>query len=282
MTYEDTAKIIKLIMATYESFYRNSDKNATTDRVRAWYDILRDENAAEVAMAVKAYISTDTSGYPPDIGKITDWIYSLHNPDEMTEQEAWNKVLKAACNSAYHAEDEFEKLPPILQNIVGTPNYLRDIARTNADSIQVAASNFMRSYKAKAKAAKEQAKLPNDVKKLIASIASTKSLDRLTEQATPKAIGTQGNVLALETVEQERQLEHAAKLEQKKALIGLQLASVPNKASEGELTDWTEKKQEALEKLNAYKIPTVDKLPADWYDPKEDAEWQNYLDENKK
>lgn len=40
---------------------------------------------------------------------------------------------------------------------------------------------------------------------------------------------------------------------------------------------WPQKEKTTDEKLYDEKIPTVDKLPFDWYDPDEDAEWEAYL-----
>jgi len=255
MTIEDAAKIMQVITAAYESFYRGSSPEIAKSRLRLWYDVFRDDDAVEVGMAVKAYIISDTSGYPPDVGKIKDYIYRLHNPEELTEQEAWNLVYDAACNGAYHAQDEFKKLPPIIQKIIGSASYIRDVSRMSSDTLSVTASNFMRSYKARAAKEREYSKYPLDIKAFAEQIAQAKSFDRLTDKATPKAIPAQ-DTPTLESAKQEQiqaQLNNATQ----RAVLDLRqakekLKQLEQKESSRELTDWTEKKQKAREMLERY------------------------------
>ena len=88
---------------------------------------------------------------------------------EMSELEAWNKVYKAICNSSYHAQEEFDNLPPLIQKIVVSPNQLAEWGRCDIEEVNtVIQSNFMRSYKAKSGQQKEFNRLPSDVKQQIA------------------------------------------------------------------------------------------------------------------
>jgi hypothetical protein len=84
-------------------------------------------------------------------------MYRGTQPNEMTEAEAWALVRKAASNSFYgQAAKEFDKLPPILQRLVGTPNQLRDWGMMDSNEFNtVVASNFQRSYRARVKSDKE-------------------------------------------------------------------------------------------------------------------------------
>jgi CRISPR/Cas system endoribonuclease Cas6 (RAMP superfamily) len=87
----------------------------------------------------------------------------------MTEMEAWQMVKSAI--SYYNAAETFERLPPILKRIVGSPNQLREWAIMEAEKFDtVVQSNFMRSYKALAAQERERAMLPESTRQMIAGL----------------------------------------------------------------------------------------------------------------
>ncbi len=93
--------------------------------------------------AVKAFVATDTKGFPPSVGQIKQRLVQLKMPDMPDEAEAWKQVWVAIQSSAYHSKEEFEKLHPIVQRVVGQPEMLKAWAMEKADDIQtVIASNF--------------------------------------------------------------------------------------------------------------------------------------------
>ena len=101
----------------------------------------------------------------------------------MTEAEAWGMVAQALRNSIYGAREEFEKFPPIVKRIVGSPSQLREWGMMDSETVHsVVASNFQRSYKAIAQREKELAKLPPDVKALVGKLTEGKKLDALPEK----------------------------------------------------------------------------------------------------
>ena len=101
------------------------------------------------------------------IGK--EKIALITEPQSMTEMEAWRRVREAI--SYYNATENFQRLPPIIQKILGSPSQLRDWATMEAETVDsVIQSNFMRSYTAKVRAEKEFTALPESAKNLIESI----------------------------------------------------------------------------------------------------------------
>lgn len=182
MTVEETLAIMSVLKAAYPAYYRDMSRNDAEAVVSLWAEMFKDENAVEVTMAVKAFICTDTKGFPPNIATIKNYIYKLNHKDEMTEIEAWGYVSRALKNSLYNSAMEFEKLPPIVQRLVGSHNQLKEWAVMDSDMVNsVVASNFQRSYKARATSEKEYLSLPTDVKNAMGLIANKMSLDRLIE-----------------------------------------------------------------------------------------------------
>ena len=135
-----------------------------------WEDMFKDDSFQLVTAAVKALIATDSKGYPPHIGAVKESISKLVRGVQLTEMEAWVLVKKAI--SAYATREDFEKLPPAVQRAVGGSSQLVIWALTDASSLPVIMSNFMRSYRTAADAESEIAKLPGDVKAIMGSIGS--------------------------------------------------------------------------------------------------------------
>lgn len=168
MTRDDVIKIMSVLRGAYPHFYRDISKQEAYDTINLWTDMFSNDDASIVAAAVKSLIDGDDKGFPPTIGQVKAKMRLLVGSDELTEAEAWNLVSKAVKNGLYGAVEEFEKLPPAVNRIVGSPSQLRDWASMDSDTLHsVVASNFQRSYKVVATREKEIAALPDDVKKLI-------------------------------------------------------------------------------------------------------------------
>lgn len=164
MTRDETIKLLMVIQSAYPNF-KPPDKTVAVD---TWYTMLRDMDYNVVQMGLRAYITSDTSGFAPSIGQLINTIYLTQNPQELNEMEAWALVSKALRNGYYGAVEEFDNLPPLVQKAVGTPDNLRNWSQTNTESVEnVIQSNFMRSYRTVVKREEEIKKMPADVQALI-------------------------------------------------------------------------------------------------------------------
>lgn len=180
MTREETLDLLSVLKAAYPNFYRDMTRKDADHVIELWFEMFKDEPAGLVALAVKRHIATDTKGFPPHIGAIKDAIVKIQQPDEMTEIEAWNMVRKAIRSYSWDAKEQFDKLPPVLQRLVGSPNQLQEWAKMDEDVVaSVVASNFQRSYKARAANEREYLALPADVKGAMEQIAAGMKLPEL-------------------------------------------------------------------------------------------------------
>jgi hypothetical protein len=160
MTREETKKIIRIICATYPNFKPND----LTETIDTWDFLLEEYTYQEISLALKAYIATSTSGFAPSIGQLIEKVRNISCGAELSEMEAWALVSDALRNSSYHAEEEFAKLPEVVQKAVGSPNLLRSWATTDERSIEnVVQSNFMRTYRAELSRKREVQTMPKDV-----------------------------------------------------------------------------------------------------------------------
>lgn len=166
MTRDETINILMSIQAAYPSF-KVPDKTVT---VNTWYSLLRDYEYSQVSAALKKYIQTNKSSFAPSIGQIIDEISDIYSENEENEMEAWILVQKAIRNSTYHADEEFAKLPEIVQKAVSHPRQLQEWAiMENIDgrAWNVMQSNFMRTYRAEVEKEKNMRKLSPDLLNLI-------------------------------------------------------------------------------------------------------------------
>lgn len=163
MTREETVKIIRIMVDSYPN-YKPNDISETVD---VWQMMLSDYDYNLVAMALKAYILSDTSGFAPSIGQLVSKIQTITKPHELSEMEAWSLVSKAIRNSGYNSVEEFAKLPPVVQKAVGLPDQLRTWALDENYNEQVVSSNFMRCYRTELARHEELSKMPEEIKALI-------------------------------------------------------------------------------------------------------------------
>lgn len=164
MTREETVKIIRIMVDSYPNYKPNN----ISETVDVWNMMLSDYDYNLVAMALKVYILSDTSGFAPNIGQLVAKIQLLTKPQELSEMEAWSLVSKAIRNSCYNSVEEFANLPPLVQKAVGTPDNLRNWAVSDYRTIEsVIQSNFLRTYGTVVKRESEINCMPNDIKALI-------------------------------------------------------------------------------------------------------------------
>lgn len=140
--------------------------------VETWNAVLEDYSYPVVCAGVKAYIASDTNGFPPSPGQIIENIHKLTEKPEnrLNESEAWALVYKALRNGLYGAESEFEKLPPLVQRAVGSPDVLRQWAQE--ENVNVTQSNFERSYRNATQRHVEERKIPQSVRMLLDDMTS--------------------------------------------------------------------------------------------------------------
>lgn len=179
MTREETKAILSVLKAAYPRFYIDKTKEELTDVLDLWSAAFVDVDAFLITESVKALILT--SKWPPVIADVAEKILLLTRPPDMTESEAWNLIQKAIQSATYYAQENFNKLPPILQRLVGSPNQLREWAQMEQVPLEVASSNFKRSYTMRVKQEREYQVLPSSNKQIISGLMGKFNMPSLAE-----------------------------------------------------------------------------------------------------
>lgn len=185
MNRTETLKIMSVLKAAYPQFYAKQTKEDLDSIVHLWESAFCDESYPLVANAIMALIKTRVSNFPPSIGELNQMIQQISQPEEMSEGEAWAMVYKAICSANYHAAENFERLPPTIQRIVGSPKQLQDWAMMDSDTVNsVVASNLQRSFKAVSKKERDYQALPSSVKGYMEKLSGQMELNKLTDKIT--------------------------------------------------------------------------------------------------
>lgn len=185
MTKKEMAEIIAIMQANYPDDFRGMSDMAMNGKINLWFMQFREDDYKEVLAAVMAHIATDTNRFMPPVGVIKAKLVEIRLPEELTPQEAWDLIAKATRNSTYNAQAEFEKLPPVVQKLVGSPMQLKEWASMDTDTLQsVVASNFQRSYRVRASKEREFMALPPAVQQEMTRIAAGFKMPGLPEEKT--------------------------------------------------------------------------------------------------
>lgn len=161
MTFREFGKFADAL----KTYFPRDNLLPTERAMSLWYEELKDIPYQTAYMALRKYVSINK--FSPTIADIREQAAELSQSDkDLNEAVAWALVWKAICNSGYHSEEEFEKLPPIIQKTVHTPSQLREWATledSDGKTYTVLQSNFMRAYRTECQKRQECRKLSPEI-----------------------------------------------------------------------------------------------------------------------
>lgn len=167
----ETIKITSVLHAAYPIHYRGMTKAVAESMVELWQVCFAEESYSRVGNALRAFILSDTKGFPPVPGQIKELMERMSGDTKiMSDMEAWATVRKAIRNSNYHAREEFDLLPELVKSVVVTPENLIEWAKLDSKEVStIIQSNFIKSYRMAVERQKELARMPEDISKLMQS-----------------------------------------------------------------------------------------------------------------
>ena len=184
MTKKEMAQIFAFMQLNYPDDFRDKSDEVVNAKINLWLMSFRDDDYTDVLTAVMAHINTDTNRFMPPVGVIKAKLVDIRTGEELTELEAWGLVQKALRNSSYNSGEEFAKLPPVIQRLVGDPMQLKEWASLEDKALTVVASNFQRSYKVRAASEREFLALPSAVQETMTKIAASMKMPELPKPIT--------------------------------------------------------------------------------------------------
>ena len=153
-----------------KTYFPRDNVLPTEKSMQLWYSELKDIPYQLAHTALRKYVSTNK--FAPTIADIREQVAELNNQneEELNETAAWSLVLKAIRRSTYYSNEEFAKLPPVVQRAVSSPRQLREWAMledVDGKTLTVIQSNFQRTFRAEQQRERERSKLSPDVLKLM-------------------------------------------------------------------------------------------------------------------
>ena len=178
MTKDETKKLLMMIEAAYpQSKFENP-----AETIAAWHFLLEEYSANVVMAAFQIYVKTNNTGFAPSVSQIIGCMHKPSEVEQLSEGEAWNMVKRAIQDSAYHSEERFNELPPIIQRCVGSANMLFQWGQTDSDTVNtVIMSNFQRTYRAVLSKQDFNNKVPEQISDVVKGLADKLSGERMIE-----------------------------------------------------------------------------------------------------
>ena len=161
---------LKILVKAMKAVYTKTDFIPDQDAFDVWYAMLKDLDYKILTNAIQSLMMT--SPFPPTIADVRN-AATKFMPDmketEMPELEAWGRVKKAIRNATYNAQEEYDRLPVLLQRTVGSPANLTTWAQMDSETLNsVEQSHFLRAYRTIVEREKELRRMSPVMQKLIA------------------------------------------------------------------------------------------------------------------
>ena len=190
MTVEDAKKLLFTISVGFSNFRPTADPD---DMAKLWAHELRAYPYDAVSAALDAFIQSDTTNRPPGIGQLIQLIAKKKDDTELNAQEAWSLARNAIGRGGYNAEEEFNKLPVLVQKAIGTPGNIHRLSQTDTGTVEsVEKSHFIRTYNTLMDREMQRRKIPEDAQKVLGMTAPEKKYIAVndTNQIEEKREGT--------------------------------------------------------------------------------------------
>lgn len=183
MTLEETKKILMTANALFPAWKVENPE----ETIQAWHWALGEYTAESVMAAMQIFVKTRNSAFAPSPSELIDCMHAPSKHEQLSESEAWYMVKQAIQGANYNAEENYEKLPPIVQKAVGGSTMLRQWAMTDSDEVNtVIMSNFQRAYRALAEREQFEKKVPEQISSVVKGIGEKTDKTKAIEVKTGK------------------------------------------------------------------------------------------------
>lgn len=172
MTREETTSVLKILKVSYPAFYSKFSRDDMVAVLDLWTEMFADDDIRVVKVALFKLIETH-KGYPPDIAALKEKIRELvvAATGELTDEELWQMLRKAASNGYYGAREEFDRLPRVVQRYLGSPSALRDLAVLDEKTLNtVTKGQFLKQIVSLRERQEFADSLPEGVKEAVARL----------------------------------------------------------------------------------------------------------------
>ncbi len=179
MTEIEALKVLRYIEAAYPTGRQAQEARGMAANAAVWADMLQEYPISIVMAAVKTFIASSGSPFPPTISQIIQTIRELHNykiKAAIDSNEAWTMVLKAMNNAPDRIGAAYDELPDSVKKALGANRSegINNLHRWgyNSDTKtleSVIGTRFRKRYEKQEEAREQWAKIPAQIRKQIAA-----------------------------------------------------------------------------------------------------------------
>lgn len=180
MTEIEAKKVLAILRVAYPMMYRDSTKTDIDLAVSLWATMFADDSIDIVVAAVKAWIATDTKGFPPVIGQIKTEVFKLTDAAyAISADEAWGiarTTMRTIGCSLYDktcTERAREMTPKEVWEVMERMGY-RDMC--HAENTDVLRGQFLKMWDLYVARRRERALMPRDVRQIVGSVSVSQKL----------------------------------------------------------------------------------------------------------
>lgn len=175
MTREETSACLKILRLAYPTFYAKMRVADMKDTLNLWATIFAEDDPRIVTATVRDLIQTH-NGFPPEIAdvknRMRDIIASVTGAS--TDEDLWIVLMNAVKNGYYGAQEEFQKLPPVLKRWCASPSRLRDLSHTDTEVLNtVVHGQFLRQIVAMREQEEHRNRIAPELREYIAQTFGT-------------------------------------------------------------------------------------------------------------
>ena len=134
MEKEQVRKLLTIIRTNYPQTFKGWDSEQQQLYMEIWYNGLKDDDYGLALKAIETFIYGEPREFAPNIGQVKNKMFELQPVKQIDVGSAWDKVLRSARCDRQLAKDEFKKLPIVVQQALGTENFLVELGYSDKES----------------------------------------------------------------------------------------------------------------------------------------------------
>lgn len=142
MEKEQVRKLLTILRTNYPQTFKGWDNEQQQLYMGIWYNGLKNDDYGLALKAIESFIYGDPREFAPNIGQVKDKMFELQSVKQIDVGLAWDKVIKAARCDRQKAKEEFDKLPTVIKQAVGTENFLVEVAWADNESVKFHRKEF--------------------------------------------------------------------------------------------------------------------------------------------
>ena len=142
MEKEQVRKLLTILRTNYPQTFKGWDNEQQQLYMGIWYNGLKNDDYGLALKAIESFIYGDPREFAPNIGQVKDKMFELQPVKQIDVGLAWDKVVKAARCDGRKAKEEFDKLPTVIKQAVGTENFLVEVAWADNESVKFHRKEF--------------------------------------------------------------------------------------------------------------------------------------------